>query len=338
MASCPNTPVRGRWRLTASDGPRRSRGPRRAGLRRRPVRPGRPSAAPIVRVHWYEGSDAFGQRALADRRGRHREVGHAARRHRGPNRSTSSSTPTRTRSTTPSGRARARTSAARPIAEIRTLFALIPPVRDRRPVGRDGHPARADPPRVRHRRRTTRTTSRRAGSTRAWRSTSARATGRLTARPSMTRRAAETLIPLDGLDRAVPDERRTGSGSPTPRASRPSTSWSGRYGQDPLVKLDLAPTPTAGPTTRRSRRPSAWTSTAFDDAWLADLAAVTPAGTGRSPRRPGPCPPGGRPGRVAGPPVPAPSRWPPIRRSRAPDRRRRRLGRRRRSSSWWSSR
>ena len=49
---------------------------------------------------------------------------------------------------------------------------------DRRRVGRRRHPPRARPPRLRHGRRPTRTTSRRAGSTRAWPCTRARATRR----------------------------------------------------------------------------------------------------------------------------------------------------------------
>ena len=55
-----------RWRLISADDPTdvaaRTRGPDH--LRRRPVRRGRRETGDIVRVHWVEGSDAFGKRAL----------------------------------------------------------------------------------------------------------------------------------------------------------------------------------------------------------------------------------------------------------------------------------
>ena len=81
----------------------------------------------VVRVHWYEGSDAFGAAGARDRRGRHREVGGPARRHRGASRSTSSSTPTRTSFYDALGPATRENVGGQADAEIRTLFALIPP-------------------------------------------------------------------------------------------------------------------------------------------------------------------------------------------------------------------
>ena len=66
-----------RWRLVAAaTAPTPASGRRsRDRLRGRPVRLEDRVAGDLVRVHWYEGGDAFGQRALQDRRGRRRDDG-----------------------------------------------------------------------------------------------------------------------------------------------------------------------------------------------------------------------------------------------------------------------
>ena len=120
-------------------------------------------------------------------------------------------------------------------AEIRTLFALIPPSQIDDAWVEDRDPARAHAPRVRHGGPTTRTTSRRAGSTRASRSTRARATGRSDRDRRRGRRERRLAHPAPRADRAVPHERRplpprlrgerVGRGLPDPhRTAR--TRWS----------------------------------------------------------------------------------------------------------------
>ena len=80
----PNTPVSGALAAVPSGGRRtgRSRARRSAGLRRRPVRLADREPATIVRVHWYEGGDAFGARALEIGEDARRDVEQAPRRHR----------------------------------------------------------------------------------------------------------------------------------------------------------------------------------------------------------------------------------------------------------------
>lgn len=60
----PNTPVRGAWRVTASDGSAPVTGPAASLVYADERFTWKTVSGPIVRVHWYEGSDAFGQRAL----------------------------------------------------------------------------------------------------------------------------------------------------------------------------------------------------------------------------------------------------------------------------------
>ncbi len=60
----PNTMVAARWRLTAADGTVEV-GPRTSVLYRDTRFAWKTRVGDIVRVHWYEGSNAFGERALA---------------------------------------------------------------------------------------------------------------------------------------------------------------------------------------------------------------------------------------------------------------------------------
>ena len=136
----------------------------------------------VVTLHWYEGDDAFADRALgigsraiekaatllgvtdmpevdffvyADQDAFYDALGPGTRENVG-------------------GQAN---------ADIRTMFGLITPVRGELRLGGHARLPRADAPGVRRGGRRTRTTSRRAGSTRASRSTCRRATTRATRRP-----------------------------------------------------------------------------------------------------------------------------------------------------------
>lgn len=60
----PNTPVRASWRLTPADGGPPVIGPEAATVYEDERFTWRTARGDVVRVHWYEGSDAFGQRAL----------------------------------------------------------------------------------------------------------------------------------------------------------------------------------------------------------------------------------------------------------------------------------
>jgi Peptidase MA superfamily len=60
----PNTPVRGAWRVTAADGSAPATGPQASLVYADERFTWRSTSGPVVHVHWYEGSDAFGARAL----------------------------------------------------------------------------------------------------------------------------------------------------------------------------------------------------------------------------------------------------------------------------------
>ncbi len=60
----PNTPVRGQWRLTARDASTSITGPVASLVYADERFTWKTERGPVVRVHWYEGSDDFGQRAL----------------------------------------------------------------------------------------------------------------------------------------------------------------------------------------------------------------------------------------------------------------------------------
>ena len=61
----PNTPVEARWRITPADGGPPVVGPSVEGVYADDRFAWRTLVGDVVRVHWYEGSDAFGARALA---------------------------------------------------------------------------------------------------------------------------------------------------------------------------------------------------------------------------------------------------------------------------------
>ena len=110
-ASCRTRLVELGFRITLEDGPSSTARPRR--VRYEDDRfTWQTLEGDVVRVHWYEGTTAFGRRALdigeQGSRGRRGAPG----RRRDRFRSTSTSTPTATRSTTSSGRRSRRTSAA----------------------------------------------------------------------------------------------------------------------------------------------------------------------------------------------------------------------------------
>jgi hypothetical protein len=60
----PNTPVRGQWRVTARDAPTSITGPVASLVYADERFTWKTESGPVVRVHWYEGSDDFGRRAL----------------------------------------------------------------------------------------------------------------------------------------------------------------------------------------------------------------------------------------------------------------------------------
>ena len=118
----PNTPIRARWRIigesaggSTSAVPAPALGPEASLVYADARFDWKTVSGDIVRVHWYEGGDAFGQRAL--------KIGEDGRASRRPScsactrrsRSISSSTPIRPPSTTRSARGPARTSAGRPM-------------------------------------------------------------------------------------------------------------------------------------------------------------------------------------------------------------------------------
>ena len=221
------------------------------------------------------------------------------------------------------------------------MFALIPPSQiDDAWVGhRDS--ARADPSRLRYGGAATRTTSRRAGSTRAWRSTRARGTRRPIARRSKAprRRHADSAR---WPDRPVPDGVSV-SIWPTRRACRPSTTWSGRTARTPSCRSS-GPMPMDVPTTRPSADALGVDMSAFGAAWLDDLGAAAPTRYGPQPAPTGPVPDAwlGDPEAPAPPAAtPAPGATPrwrrgPLRRRPAPSRQRTRKGSRADRCSCWS--
>ena len=193
----------------------------------------------LVRLHWYQGSDAFGRQALA--------IGEKARARTPPRSSGVTETEPidffvyadqaallrRARA-----RARARTSAGEAHADIRTMFALIGPSDVTDPWVGDRHSPRADPPRLRHRR---------PQPVPLPAALAQRGRGRLPLRGlhASDRRdavqrppAGDRLMPLARRSSGpVPDDGGRASTWPTPRASRRSTSSSARKGTDALVKL-----------------------------------------------------------------------------------------------------
>ena len=131
-------------------------------------------------------------------------------------------------------------------------------VRDRRPVGRRGRPARARPPRVRHGRREPvplpAALAQRGPGDVPERGLRRRATAG-TSRP----RPRRQHHPARRAWAASSRRRPRASSWRTPRASAPSTSSSGPTART-LLRAHRRRTPTAAPTTRRSRRRSARTS------------------------------------------------------------------------------
>ena len=122
---------------------------RRSATRTTGSRGGR-SRATLVRVHWVRGRRRVRAAGARDRRARGRGCDGAARR-RG-DRADRLLRLRRSRGVLRRPRARPcrRTSAGIALAEIRTLFAQHRAGRGERSLGRHRHPARADPPRLRH--------------------------------------------------------------------------------------------------------------------------------------------------------------------------------------------
>ena len=215
----PNTPVTARWRLYPAATPDEPvTGPEVSILYADDRFDWKTEAGDIVRVHWYEGSDAFGARALriaedavgvvqhaagrhgdrADRLLRLRERGRVLRRARAGH-----------------ARERRRPGQRRDPDPVRAHHAR----RDRRRLGADGHPARADPPRLRYGGRRTRTTSRRAGSTKGSPNTRAGDTTRATG-PRSSRPPGRASSSRSTVSPASSRRRSSGSTSPMPRARR----------------------------------------------------------------------------------------------------------------------
>ena len=89
---------------------------------------------------------------------------------------------------------------------------------------------------------------------------------------SRPRRSDGTLIPLDGLAGAFPTSQRPVLPRLRGERRRPSTSIVRTYGRGRLVSSS-ARTPTASPTTRRSRRALGVDVAGFERDWLAELHA-----------------------------------------------------------------
>ena len=209
-------------------------GPRR--LRRRPVRledrVRRPRPGPLVR-----GRRRVRRQGAQDRRGRGPRRRRSCSASPRPSRSTSSSTPTRTTFYDALGPGAHENVGRRGVRRHPDAARAHPARPDRRRAGSAiVIPHELDPPRLRHRRRRTRTTSRRAGSTRAWRSTRARATARPIGALVDGRRQAGHAHPARRADRPVP-ERPATSSWPTPRASSAVDYMVRTYGSDALVTL-----------------------------------------------------------------------------------------------------
>ena len=178
--------------ITAGDGAAPVVGPGgQDRLRRRPLRLEDRSGR-LVRVHWYEGDDGVRRSGARDRRGRRRGDVGAPRRHRDRARRLLRLRRPGRVLRRPRARARARTSAARPTPRSGRCSRSITPGQIDDPLGRRASCPTSSSISSSTRPRRTRTTSRRAGSTRAWRSTRARATAPSDRARSSARPAAAT--------------------------------------------------------------------------------------------------------------------------------------------------
>ena len=254
-------------------------------------------------VHWYAGGQAFAQQGARDRR-----AGDQATRRRcsaspRPSRSTSSSTATRRRSATALGPGTRENVGGQAHADIRTLFALITPDEIDEPWVGVVDPARARPPRVRHRRRqpvpVPAALAQRGPRGLPLGGLRARATGAACEDAVVEGRADPAASRSAASSRPTPTRRS----SPTPSPCRRSTTSSARRARTRWSRLvdayadgltdDEAFTKALGQDLA-----------AFQAGWLADLGAPTPeavrpaAGTRRARCRPGwtgPAPTPGRP-------------------------------------------
>ena len=233
----PNTPLSVRWRLTpAGDEATPVLGPEVKGVYADDRYTWKTKTGSLVRVHWYEGDDAFGQRAL--------EIGEAAVQQTEALLGVTETEPvdffiyadqaafydalgpgTRENVGGQAGR--------RDPNAVRADHAG----RDRRRLGRGGRARTSSSTSSSTRPSTTRTTSRRAGSTRAWRSTRARATGPATGAMVEAHARAGDLTPLDGLGGQFPT---TQDGFVLAYAESVSAVdyLIRTHGQDALVSLD----------------------------------------------------------------------------------------------------
>ena len=210
----------------------------------------------IVRVHWYEGDAAFGAQGAQARRGRGpRDVGAARRDRDGADRLLRLRQRGRLLRRHRSGRPRERRGLG--VRQHPDAARADPAGPDRRSAGRGRGSRTSSSTSSSTPRRRTRTTARRAGSTRAWRSTRARATARPTAPRSRGPPRNRHAHPARRADRPVPERpgllprllrervRRRLHG-PDLRPRRPRRRSSAR-------------TPRGGPTTRPSPPRSAST-------------------------------------------------------------------------------
>ena len=200
----PNTPIVARWRLTSANDPTQvSLGPEVRIVYADDRFAWQTVSGAVVRVHWYQGDATFGAKAL--------KLGEDEVKATSKLLGVTETQPIdffvyadQTSFYDALGPGTHENVAGTAFADIRTLLGLIPPdqIDDPQVAVRIPHEfvhlvfdtAAKNP-----------TTSRRAGSTRASRSTRARVTGRRIAGWSRTRRGSGTLIPLDGLTGEFPN-------------------------------------------------------------------------------------------------------------------------------------